>query len=347
MSYNQFMNNIADDVAFLRRISVQLPMFKEYDKYHFGYRCLYCGDSNKNSYKTRGSIFPNPEHTHLIVSCFNCKASRPFFAFLKDVNSEVAKEYQMRKFKKKTTDDLFESLVDDVKPEEVDIPNLLGLIKVFPVSVSPKATEYLRNRFITSFSDIYFTNDALEIVEKYRPETKNLNAFKDREAIVFPLMTIEKAVYGIQMRFLEGDFRYLTIMVDRRFPKCYGLHEVDLNQDIWVTEGIFDAKMFDNNLANLDSALHMIASKTKLPKSQFILAYDNEPRNKEVMQMMKKGVNEGYRVFIWPSDAHLYGKDFNDIRTANPRYFEQMMSNKMKNVVSGLKANLAMKNFIP
>jgi hypothetical protein len=342
-------HTIAEDVFFLRRLSPQLKMFKDRGKNHFGFRCPYCGDSRKNQFAARGSAFPSPNGNSLIIGCFNCNMPKiNLLKFLEDQDNSLAKEYRIKRFKGKIRTDEFESLVDPiVEPEiENDLPNLLGLGQVFPVSLSSTSMNYLKGRFIEKMDDIYFTKNTLEIIEKFRPETKKLELFKDKAAIVFPLMTIEKHVYGVQLRFLEGDFRYLTIMIDRRFAKVYGLHEVDINKDIWVTEGIFDAKMFDNNLANLDAALYSVSEKTKLPKEKFILVFDNENRNSDVMKSMKKGISMGYRVFFWPKNSKEFGKDLNEIRGNSPEYFKNLIDNRYSFVSSGLSADLKMKEFL-
>lgn len=335
---------VADELFYVRQLSPRLKLFRQTQRHHFLFRCPICGDSEVNDYKTRGSIYPRGDH--MMYGCFNCGTSVRFTTFLKDFDPLLFKDYLFEKFKdsKKTLE--WEEPEAETIATDNDIPKLLGLNNVFPVSVSSKGKEYLKSRFIIDFSDIYFTNDAMEIIAKFRPETKNVHNFKDKEAIVFPLMTIERAVYGVQLRFLEGDFRYMSIMVDTRFAKMFGSHHVDLKEDMWVTEGIFDMYMFDNAVANLDSALHTIADKMKLQRSQFVLMFDNEPRNKEIMKMMSKGVDFGYRVFFWPREAGEIGKDLNDIRKNNNEYFDRLMSAKDVYVKSGLHAKLEMKKFL-
>lgn len=330
-----------EDVSFLRLVSHRLQLLKSSGNDQFQFRCIYCGDSQRNKFKTRGTLFKSSDGNSLVYGCFNqCGAPASFYKFLETLDISVARDYRMRNFKSKGQPDKFESLVDPCEEIVEDIPDLLGLNNVFPVSISSKAVAYLKSRSITNMRDIYFTNDAHTIVNRYRPDTKKIDGFKNKEAIVFPLMTVERAVYGFQMRFLEGDFRYMTIMIDRRFPKILGLQKVDFKRKIFITEGVFDAMMFDNALANLDATLHNIASKTKLHKKQFVLVYDNEPHNKEVMQMMKKGVDEGYDVYFWPEGSSRYGKDFNDIRKTNKEYFDFLMANIKSDIHNGLNAKL-------
>ena len=39
--------------------------------------------------------------------------------------------------------------------------------------------------------------------------------------------------------------------------------------------------------------------------------FDNEPRNKEIIQRMEKIIDLGYNIFIWPNEIQL--KDVNDL----------------------------------
>lgn len=332
---------IQDDLFFLRQVSNRLKLFKQVDKYKFGFRCWYCGDSEKNEHLTRGSIYPGAQN--LRYGCFNCGKQTTFSSFLKEFDPVIHKDYIRHKFQNR--DESKEMVLEKTIPENLDLPKLFKLEKVFPASVSPKAVIYLRSRFISDLRDIYFTNDASEVIQKYRPETKRIEKFSGREAILFPLMTLERAVIGCQLRFLEGDFRYLTLKFHDDFDKIYLPPDFDPNGQIWVTEGIFDARMLPNGVANLDASLSRISSRTQLPKNQFILVHDNEPRNKEVMKEMNRSIENGYQVFFWPSWAKEYGKDLNDIRKTSEQAFSRLVARKETRVFSGLKARLEFRKF--
>lgn len=331
---------IYDDVFFLRQVSNRLKLFKQAGKNQFFFRCYYCGDSKTNEFKTRGTFYGAGDH--LNYGCYNCGRSTTFSSFLKEFDPIVYKDYLRHKFH---SDQVIELEEEIVSPEDLEFPSLFSLNKMFPVTASQKAVDYLKSRFVFKTKEIYFTSDASEVIEKYRPETRKVEGFKDREAIVFPLMTLDKAIIGCQMRFLEGDFRYMTIKFHEEFAKLYSIPDIDLEQDIWVTEGIFDALMLPNGLANLDGSLSQISAKTGLPKDKFILVHDNEPRNREIMKEMNRSVERGYRVYFWPQWASEYGKDLNEIRQKSPEAFEGLLESKEGQVLSGLRARLEMKKF--
>ena len=46
-------------------------------------------------------------------------------------------------------------------------------------------------------------------------------------------------------------------------------------------------------------------------KSKLVLVYDNEPRNKEIVNLMEKSIDNHFNVVIWP--AMIQEKDVNDM----------------------------------
>jgi hypothetical protein len=51
--------------------------------------------------------------------------------------------------------------------------------------------------------------------------------------------------------------------------------------------------------------------KNKIPNDQVTYIFDNEPRNKEIVNRMYKVIEQDYNIMIWPDDIQL--KDVNDI----------------------------------
>jgi hypothetical protein len=65
----------------------------------------------------------------------------------------------------------------------------------------------------------------------------------------------------------------------------------------------------ENSIAIASSALQ--SASNFLDKSKIILVYDNEPRNKEIVKLMEKSIDEHYNVVIWPE--LIKEKDINDM----------------------------------
>ena len=66
----------------------------------------------------------------------------------------------------------------------------------------------------------------------------------------------------------------------------------------------------------------------------YIWVYDNEPRNREIVNRISRTIDRGDQVVIWPSD--LQYKDINDMVLGGQNVQDLVESN----VYSGLKAKL-------
>lgn len=97
-------------------------------------------------------------------------------------------------------------------------------------------------------------------------------------------------------------------MFDEDKPKVFGLDSVDLNDKTYVVEGPIDSLFLPNSLAMVgaDINLENIGLKNK-----FVVIYDNEPRNAQIMKRLEKTIKMGYNVVIWPDG--LAEKDINDM----------------------------------
>ena len=53
----------------------------------------------------------------------------------------------------------------------------------------------------------------------------------------------------------------------------------------------------------------------KIPKQNLVVIHDNQPRNKEVCNIVEKTIDQGYRCVIWPQTVDK--KDVNDMVNFN------------------------------
>ena len=67
--------------------------------------------------------------------------------------------------------------------------------------------------------------------------------------------------------------------------------------------------------------------------------YDNEPRNKQIVDRIDKTIEAGYKVVIWPKD--LGEKDLNDLVNTGVNVRSMVESN----VYQGLEAKLQLSNW--
>ena len=73
--------------------------------------------------------------------------------------------------------------------------------------------------------------------------------------------------------------------------------------------------------------------------SDYIWIYDNEPRNREIVNRISNAINRGDKVVIWPNN--IQQKDINDMYLSGHSVQNMVQSN----VYQGLEANLRLNNW--
>ena len=73
-------------------------------------------------------------------------------------------------------------------------------------------------------------------------------------------------------------------------------------------EGPFDSLFVSNCIAAAGADLQL---KNKVPNNKITYIFDNEPRNKEIINRMYKMIEHDFNIVIWPEDQTL--KDINDM----------------------------------
>ena len=119
-------------------------------------------------------------------------------------------------------------------------------------------------------------------------------------------------------------------MINEDAPKIYGLDKIDNEKPIFIIEGPFDATLVQNAVAMCGSDLDI----RSFGWSDYIYVYDNEPRNREIVNRIAKTIDRGDKVVIWPSSVE--EKDINDMVLGG----HDVKSVLESNTFSGLKAKL-------
>ena len=323
------------DVQYINLISSSLSKFKKVKPNLYNFRCPICGDSQKNKTKARGYFYQIKNNTN--YKCHNCGVNISFNNFLKDFDSETYKRYVFDKFKEGYTGKNFTTSKGEIniidkfnfKPNfknkiSIDLPN------AFDINISKN---YLESRAIFS-GKFFYAKNFKEFVNKIKPGTFESVKYGE-ERIVIPLIRKEKLI-GVQGRSLSTNpIKYLTIMLDEDEPKIYGLDDINKKEPIYIVEGPFDSTFIDNSIAFCGSDGDLGCLKG----SDIIFVYDNEPRNKEIVERIERIVEGGGRVVIWPSN--LREKDINDMILSG----HDVKNIVKSNIYSGLKAKLKLTNW--
>lgn len=298
-------------------VSGQLERFRRV-KDNFNFRCPICNDSQKSKSKARGWILTGKDNKTRFY-CHNCSASLPFSKFLEQVSPGLYMDYRKEKIQEKR---LGKANVIGVEPEYKSEPvkfsgdAFKGLKKISQLDVQHPAKQFISNRLIPSefHYKIFYCSKFKEWVNKLIPGKFTEQSLKFEESrIVIPFHDGKGKLIGFQGRTLLGQdtVRYITIMLDEDAPKMFGLDSINPNKRVYLLEGPFDSMFLPNSLASaggrLDSNLDLIS----ISKSNIIVVYDNEPRNREIIRQMERAIDNDMNIVVWPDYVH--EKDINDM----------------------------------
>lgn len=312
------------DERFISLISSRLEKFKKIKPKLYNFRCPICGDSKKNRNKARGFLYAVKNNSN--YKCHNCGASLSFSNFLKDFDSTLYKEYRLEKFKGGATGKNFVAKEPNFKFEKPVFKTEIDLPKA---SECPEAHGYLLARKLDP-DKFYYAKKFKEFYNTLKPNTFEDTKY-DHGRIIIPFYNEEKQLIGLQGRSIQNiKPKYLTLMLGEDQPKIYGLDKIDKKKTVYVTEGPFDSTFIHNSIAMCGAD----ANISDLGIGNFVYIYDNEPRNREILDRIGKKIDSGDSVVIWPSD--ISDKDINDMVMTGLDVLSVIKSN----VYSGLEAKL-------
>ena len=323
------------DVKYIGLLSSRLVKFKKVKPNLYNFRCPICGDSQKHKNKARGYLYQIKTNTNF--KCHNCGASSSFNNFLKGLDTTLHKQYVMEKFKEGFTS------IQDKGNFVVDKPELKFKAPVFkkkrkkldlPVADEIKiAKEYLEKRKLDA-TKFYFAAKFKEWTNTQKQTFDTIG--RDESRIIIPMYDEDKTLIGFQGRSLgPNSVKYITVMIKDDAPKIYGLDKIDCQKPIFVIEGPFDATLVENSVAMCGSDLDL----RSFGWSDYIYVYDNEPRNREIVNRIAKTINRGDKVVIWPTTINQ--KDINDMVLSG----QNIMNVLESNTYSGLKAKIKFNNW--
>jgi hypothetical protein len=308
--------SIVVDVQFLNEISYRFEKFARKGNYLFNCRCPFCGDSQRSTIKARGYFFPAKDH--LNFKCHNCGKSTTFANVLKTLDGATYRRYIKERFtdtsKPQRSERKEPTFVKSEKRKEMEEAIDVRYPFLEPVSSLPPnhdAVMYLTDRKIP---------DEYHHLFYYCPKTSFLSALCDKYAgkfnteeprVVLPVYNMDKHLVGVIARDITGKSsrRYLALRIDDKSDMMFGLDRVDFSENAIIVEGPIDSLFLHNAVAAGSTSLDKIDHYFE--KERVTLVFDNQPRNKDVVKIVQSAVNQGFKVFVWPS--HVEQKDINDL----------------------------------
>tara|TARA_B100000900_G_scaffold108914_1_gene90819 strand:- start:1292 stop:2263 length:972 start_codon:yes stop_codon:yes gene_type:complete len=314
------------DSKYIGLVSSRLQKFKRVKANLYNFRCPICGDSQKHKNKARGYFYQIKMNTNF--KCHNCGASSSFNNFLKQVDTTLHKQYVMEKFKEGFTGKNFvteEPILEFSKPvfkKDLDLP------KASEINI---AKNYLEKRKIDP-SKFFFASKFKKWTNTKKQTFDTIG--RDESRIIIPLRDTEKNLIGFQGRSLgPNSVKYITVMINEDAPKIYGLDKIDETKPIYITEGPFDSTFVENSVAMCGSDLDI----GSFGWSSYIWIFDNEPRNREIVERIDKTISRGDQVVIWPSN--IIEKDINDMILSGHNVMSVIQSNTYSTLQAKIKFN--------
>ena len=316
------------DSKYVNLVSSRLQKFKRVKTNLYNFRCPICGDSKKHKNKARGYIYSHKADMNF--KCHNCGASSSLSNFIKTLDPVLYKQYIFEKFKDRNTGkgSVYEEPKFDFKKpvfkKKLDLPR---------ASEVEIANNYLLKRGLDP-SKFYFTDKFKEWVNTKKKTFDYIK--KDESRIIIPMYDENKTLIGFQGRSLgPNSVKYITVMLNEEAPKIYGLDNIKIEKPIYIIEGPFDSSLIENSVAMCGSDIDI----RTFGWSDYIWVFDNEPRNREIVNRISKVIDRGDKVVIWP--RNIIEKDVNDMINSGQNITEVLESN----VYSGLQAKIKFNNW--
>lgn len=322
------------DEKYALLLSNTLERFKitNHSPLSINFRCPICGDSKKS--KTRARAYLNFKDGAMKFYCHNCGKGTNLRGLLKIIDSRMHDEYVHELLMNRKDDSITTKQVQRAK-NDAPLPEPTKTVASLPTIASldsdhpAKAYWNKRGLPIEAAKDAYWCsayykwiNDVV-IPGKFSQEILQY----DRGRIVLPFRNEKGLITGYTGRALgDGTPKYVSIKtIDDEAP--FGADRVDPKKTVYVVEGPFDSLFLKNCVA-------MGTMSRRVKYSDCVYVLDNEPRNENLVAAMRRLIDAGNRVVVWPRG--MAQKDINDMKSAGLDPEEIIKSRTF----SGLRANI-------
>jgi hypothetical protein len=291
------------DKKYINFVSNYFSKFKWKSEKLANCRCIFCGDSTKNKNKMRGYFFP--QNNAFFYKCHNCGVSYNVYQLLETVSPGLCREYRIECewFKDK-------DIPVEPSPKKEVVHTDLDIQYISTLPSNHKARLYVEGRQIpvSHWNNLAYTEDFSSVAEKLNPDYSGRFFKEDRLLIVFKH---KEEVIGLQGRSFSqrSKIKYITLK-KYEGEMYYNVYNIDPKRKYYITEGPFDSMFLPNAVATLGvTGLKSISAKTDDTNGVYII--DNQPKNKDVVNILKYLIDNGKKVFICPNK--IKQKDINSM----------------------------------
>jgi len=241
------------------------------------------------------------------------------------VDESLIKEYQLERYRNGTERGNYSKPDFSEAKEKPVFKERIRLESIESLPEEHFAKRYIKSRKIPVVfeSQLYFAPDFKQFVETLGIEKETLH--KDDQRLVIPFYDSKKNLIAIQGRALgKSELRYITIKLDDDFDKVFGLDRINQDEMIYVVEGPIDSMFLENAVATADANLESIIKL--FDKSKVTLVFDNEPRNKQIVEKINLAIDNHFNVVIWP--------EFIDCKDINEMVLDGFSPDEIQDIIS-------------
>ena len=319
------------DVKYINLCSTVLERFKQKHNNLWNFRCPICGDSKKHKNKCRGFIYE--KRNKYFYRCHNCNVGTSFNKFLEQISPALHRDYITENYKEDTGKNKSD---ERVLPKFDFVPKfnnvLEGMESISSLAQDHPARNYLQKRLIP---ERYFRN--LYLCKEFKKWTNTIipNKFSslkyDAPRLVIPFFDRKHNIIGYQGRSFDPNeqSKYITIKMKGVENLIYGEERVNYMKKVYCVEGPLDSLFLPNCLAT--AGLNF-----KGVKLGNIIVLDNERRNVQIADALKKVITNGYSVCVWPDSVK--EKDINEMIVGG-KTTDDIVDIIDNNTYSGLQAD--------
>ena len=294
------------DRKYINLISGSLEKFKWKKINLANCRCPMCGDSEENKNKARGYFFNSKDS--YFYKCHNCGVSYNVYKFLELISPALFKQYCLEKFTEKN----HKPIEVDELPKKVDTTPLSSHCqyeRIDGLLSTHKAIKFLESRKIpkSQWNRFGYTKHFAEFAQSLNSDYNLI----DDDRIIIPIYDEHNQMIGAQGRaFGNNKPKYITLKKSEDIKLTYGLNIINKSAPIFVVEGPIDSMFLGNSIACLGVG-NFLEVREKFQNQDLIFVVDNEPRNKAVVEVMNKLIENKEKVCIFPD--FVKEKDINDM----------------------------------
>lgn len=333
------MSHLYLDVKFAKIIGVFHDRFKikKESPFHGQCRCKICGDSTKS--KTLARFHFREYDQTIFVKCFNCGYTNSIGNYMKMHFPQEYSEYVFERYRKDINNTPIittqEEVIQPQRCDGLDLPYVKDLPSDHPIAL------YVRSRKLPDYP-FQYAHDFFGFSAQFKKDLDE--TVKPEGRLIIPFFDRKGRVFAYQGRDMSGTSKakYLTITIDATTPKIFGIDRADFKKPIYIVEGPIDSLFLPNCVASVNASLVATARKLEsiVSRENMTLIFDNEPRNKVIVDLYQKAIKDGYKIVIWPKEVANF-KDINDLALGG---YDPVNLIK-KNTFTGLRAQMELSNW--